>query len=307
LRGFLQDAHDVATFRYRNFDALFRFLRFFHDNSMIPSLYGVRAKISQAEHHLRNLKVSLKKRLASETTGDFVRIDDDRERKHLIGRANIREPAFKWRLLVGDIAHNLRSSLDHLVYQLALLKNPLFKHGRRTMFPIFTDKEEFRSKGMHRIRPHLSFSAAKLIVKHQPYKRPNPTRDNLWILSELDNIDKHRTVVELGKYFNLPDIILTSSVTGRSKRHVSSGRHEFRPLKDRDEVFVVSYASSTDGPPKVDLDGLSALVTFEGTDLCDVKNVLPLLRDLVATVKDIVDEFDANFFSQGKDRSSPRL
>lgn len=263
---------------------------------MSASLYGVRAKISQAEHHLRNLKVSIKRRAASKKSGDTFRVDDERHGKLLIGRASVQEPALKWRLLVGDVAHNLRSSLDHLVYQLALLKNPAFKHERRTAFPIFTEKEEFRSKGMRRIGPHLPLSATKIIVKHQPYKRPNPTRDSLWILSELDNIDKHRTIVALGKYFNLPDIILKSKSTGQSRRHVSSRRNEFRPLRDGDEMFVVSYASSTDGPPEVDLDGLASLVSFEGTNICDGKNVIPLLRQLIATVTSIVDECDAKFF-----------
>jgi hypothetical protein len=60
---------------------------------------------------------------------------------------------------------------------------------------------------------------------------------------------------------------------------------------------MVSYADSTDGPPEVDLDGLASLISFEGTNVCDGKNVIPFLRELVATVKSVVNEFDDKFVS----------
>jgi len=267
------------------------------------SLGGVRAKISRANLHLRNLKLSFRRRVASKKYADGVWLDHDSKRRALIGRARVSAPDLKWCLIVGDVVHNLRSSLDHLVFQLALLRNPSFKHERRTAFPIFNAESEFESKGIRRVKPYVCNEAFELVREYQPYHGATETQALLWILSELDNIDKHRMVVPLDKHFNIPNITLTSRLTKRKSRLASTRAQLFQPLKHGDKVFEVGYSESTEGPPEVDIDGLEMWIAFRGTEVCDGQNVIPLLRAVVRAVESVVDTFDANFFSKSLCRS----
>lgn len=116
-------------------------------------------------------------------------------------------PADPFALLVGDILHNLRGCLDHLVYALALKHtNPLpddFAKGSE--FPIFGDKNSkgmlgagpqmFQSNGPNKIRG-IHPDAQTIIKSLQPYhRRQDFASDPLWVLHDLSNIDKHRLLL----------------------------------------------------------------------------------------------------------------
>ena len=68
--------------------------------------------------------------------------EDDHKRTEKSFRIEVsKEPPLVWSVIVGDFAYNLRSALDHLVWQLALLNtnNP----NQRTEFPIFKTPQQF--------------------------------------------------------------------------------------------------------------------------------------------------------------------
>ena len=99
--------------------------------------------------------------------------------------------------LLGDCLYNLRSSLDHLVHELAVkhIKRPLTDaESIDTMFPIFKDPTGFKQKGLGRIR-YLAPRAQAFIQRLQPYHTNNPTSHPLWLLNQLNNIDKHRRLL----------------------------------------------------------------------------------------------------------------
>lgn len=121
-------------------------------------------------------------------------------------------------LCIGDVAHQLRSALDGLVYQLALAQDADTVALRRTAFPIF---HRFRVKGCRQrlegtgtpcrggVRHYLcgrgqtmaplSRRHKAMIERMQPYHRRNGgTRDPLFLLSELNNSDKHRLLPVAG-------------------------------------------------------------------------------------------------------------
>ena len=118
-----------------------------------------------------------------------------------------------WSLLIGEIAHNLRSALDGLIYQLVRAngKWPSFN----TQFPIFlvgkTKRHRRGNKGP--LIPHfegyeladgrsmihgVACQHQRVIERFQPYKRGNGGRKcPLFLLKELNNTDKHRLVAIL--------------------------------------------------------------------------------------------------------------
>lgn len=91
----------------------------------------------------------------------------------------------------GDVVHNLRSALDHLAYQLAVVGTPGTEPNRKVGFPIAKDLKTYecvKVKKVQGMRP----DAIKAIDALQPYKG-GCNGDALWRIHDLDNSNKHRT------------------------------------------------------------------------------------------------------------------
>lgn len=106
--------------------------------------------------------------------------------------------------VAGDVVHNLRTALDHLARQLVLVGMecapivPLTERElRRIEFPIAETIDKYESEKAGKIKGMLP-EAIEAIDRLKPYKGGN---DALWRISELDNIDKHRSLFTLGKDF----------------------------------------------------------------------------------------------------------
>lgn len=140
-----------------------------------------------------------------------------------------REPMpLHWPLLAGEAIQNLRSALDHLVYELS-------GGNRRTQFPIFTDPCEFQVLGLRKLKGVATEKRA-LIEEVQPYRlTPDaPAQDFLARLSSLSNLDKHRvlaTVVAAVHHeaVGIPDGVkltwedyATNKGLGAGKAHIST-------------------------------------------------------------------------------------
>ena len=107
-------------------------------------------------------------------------------------------------LLIGDTLHNMRSALDTLAFALALAHtNPLPQVLiEKSEFPIFGDEDKkgtpgmganmFRDNGRVKIAGwHPDAQTAVELL--QPYKAGNAFRRHpLWVLHELDRVNKHR-------------------------------------------------------------------------------------------------------------------
>jgi hypothetical protein len=94
--------------------------------------------------------------------------------------------------VIGDAVHNIRSALDHLVYELA---PPEVRRRRRTQFPIFMTEAGFRNQGLQQI-DGITGDERTLIEKVQPYNASDPPNDDpLAVLNRLSNLDKHRLLV----------------------------------------------------------------------------------------------------------------
>lgn len=108
---------------------------------------------------------------------------------------DIQRPPAQLGLIIGDIAHNLRSALDNLVYELVVACHgdpPPDRFVRYSEFPIFGPQAMSSAVRKRRIGG-IAPRAQAIIEGLQPYHRGNDyASDPLWVLYELSNIDKHR-------------------------------------------------------------------------------------------------------------------
>jgi hypothetical protein len=99
-------------------------------------------------------------------------------------------------VIVGDVVFNARCALDHLAMALAVANTPNMTDGQviGSEFPIFgqqamSAKQESRKIGC------VALAAQDAIKSLQPYHRGNAYGDHpLWLLHEINNIDKHRVL-----------------------------------------------------------------------------------------------------------------
>ncbi len=112
------------------------------------------------------------------------------------------EPApLELSLVVGDIAHNIRSALDHLVW--GLVHRPgapalTAEQERRVGFPFRTEPAAFAklSSGDQTTLPHVPAAVVAEFEALQPYNRKTrPEVDLLWFVHELNRLDKHRLLL----------------------------------------------------------------------------------------------------------------
>jgi hypothetical protein len=161
-------------------------------------LDGVEAKIALARVHLEALHRAAGRLFAEQP----IRIDllpDRQEGWFLVRPDFVAEPPLSLGVGIGDVVHNLRSALDHLVWQLSLVQTA--KPSRQTQFPIADNASAFRDQ-CFRIA-WLPPDQQAMIESVQPYNRGGPA-SNLRLLRELSNADKHRVLTPV---LNVPSAV----------------------------------------------------------------------------------------------------
>ena len=124
----------------------------------------------------------------------FIREERHPELGHYVYRLVVLQyPPPSLTSVVGDLVHNLRASLDNLMWELCgCRRDP----DNRDTFPIY-DKEPAKGFDSKRSQfPKLSDEAFEVIKHLQPYHRWHDANDTLGALSLLhllSNSDKHRT------------------------------------------------------------------------------------------------------------------
>lgn len=207
----------------------------------------------------------------------------------------------EWRRMVGDIAHNLRSALDHLVYELSAECGGDPERAR-TAFPISDDRcnyWELRGKKQISYRDQCLTGVAEdqkvKIDNIQPYHRKDPTVNHLSRLNHLSNRDKHRTAHPAYSMFETPGQII-STEDGEAMSHV-----EIRFRTDSRDFRVQAKIEGEPPRPgrsiemsvyrKPEMDRRMGVTIAFG----DRRITLDDLREMIRYVKSVLDWFKPAF------------
>lgn len=158
---------------------------------MAHPLDGIWLKVERSYHQLDALRTEMDRFLESHPYG--VAGDFNTETRRLVAYLTIREPCpGVWGVLIGEMVHNLRSALDHLVWQLVIQngETPVLAN----QFPICSDAGMFQRALDRQRLVHVSQLACDLIQSLQPYSTGEGINSPLWQLHEISNFDKHRTL-----------------------------------------------------------------------------------------------------------------
>lgn len=172
------------------------------------ALEGPKLKLATAKEQIDKLHASVSRFITDKEVQrvSFDRDPDTGEEVHIAHVSQPPDPA--WGVHVGTIAHLLRSALDNLAWQLALLNTAT--PYERTTYPIYLKRRGTRSyetaalnivkngSNKGRLRGTLQYVASRhraMIERTQPYRRDNGNeKDPLWLLAQLNNTEKHRMI-----------------------------------------------------------------------------------------------------------------
>jgi hypothetical protein len=267
-------------------------------DSRIPE--GIVEKLKRANECIRNLESEIAEFLAPFPTFNSPIVFDlkgkqrpfteeqgkawDNFRYDFMERANKGVP-IRIRVLVGEIVHHLRSSFDHVAWQLSSESCRNVNNNRFGIeFPVFKsdpsrDPDEAR-RYRRKVKCITNSTALARIDRLQPYWSCDPLNDPLWRIHDMDLTDKHRE--------------LTVIVSTPGLRLEESG---LRPMV---VVYKAGYPIGTLPlfGPKVNVQmnvQVSAHVAFGQVIGGEYESVIPLLWGLYRFTSDKIDSLADEF------------
>jgi hypothetical protein len=263
---------------------------------MSHPLDGSRAKIERAKEHLYNLNGEIQG--IADRNPYRVVTEHDTQTGEQVTKVRVTQPTLRWSAMVGDIAHNLRSALDHLVWQLVEANGT--KPGTHNEFPVLKDLDRWDSKkykttGRGKVKG-VSKNAMERIERLQPYHRGDDYKTHpLYIAHALNIRDKHRLL-------NLVSYVLAGGRIGFAKPgemfsfHVETftlSAGVGTTLKDGAELYRFRPGGQT---PDMQMNHEFVFdVTFEQGGPGEGESVIPTLQQLIQFVEYVIGLFESEF------------
>lgn len=240
---------------------------------------GVRAKIEHAYAHLQSLHQEVVLHIQGRPYG--LRVDHDSEgRRHTAHLDVYREPDKEtFALRIGDIAHNLRSALDHAVYAVAREyggPSVVAKHERDLGFPITRSENAWTQAVARNMLAGVPSSVVAAIQRRQPYLTHSPPETaELSILKTINDLDKHRLPQTVAGYVVPTEIRFTPALPPNNSGRIFPG-----PYHDGAQIIEVELPE-----PNPDMDMQMELVMqirFPNIPVeRDVRDLLDLTAQLI--------------------------
>jgi hypothetical protein len=262
-------------------------LKLFHfDKIFLP----VKLKIDRAAELLDNLIPVLTNFKNNQSKNICIHPEwtDDGRQYSLIASGNITTPP-ELSLYIGEIIHQLRSSLDHLVCALASYNGASIKKSHQ--YPICKTQADFETAKSKGRLSGLSKPAALEIETSQPYNNTaNLTSDILYVLNDLSNTDKHRSLL----------LTVCAAKMGDTVNIGNSNPHDHPTIVNMSTPDPVLL--TTDGLPIFSIGLLEPTPSFYATietniiiGLHDVypTNIIPVEEVLSLTIKRVLELFGA--------------
>lgn len=266
---------------------------------MRDHLTGIRLKLNRAHDQLKSLHAEIDAFFKTKPYRIETQVNPDAREIFGILRRNGRHGTIPpmWSVFIGEIIHNVRSALDHMIWQMVKFEQA----GRpststQLKFPIFDTEAGFDSR-CDDILAGASGDAKALIKKLQPFYTGEGHASPLWHLHALSNWDKHR---------NIP-----LAIASRRSTSVQAIRGEVealivaatdnRPLEDDTELFKVRLKPSAvpfmTRVDRVQMKGdLTFHITFKEPSAVIGLQVGRTLNAMGKRVGDIVKRIDEDIF-----------
>lgn len=243
----------------------------------------VRLKIERAKEHIRDLEAAIQAFVGEKPYTLAARSHPVVAIQHTtLYIAEVKPIPDRFSLLIGDAVHNLRSTLDHLLWQLVEASGGT--PGPSIQFPVCQGP-----KGPHQYVSAMGNSeiqkipqdARDIIQSVQPYITVG---QNLWLLHHLDIVDKHRLLLTVAQAMDKWGVDVASGL------QIRFDEYRFVPLVVGNEVVNIP-TSTYERQAHQDFQ-LGLEITFGETEVPEGEPVVYTLNKLADFVDELVEKFD---------------
>lgn len=202
-------------------------------------------------------------------------------------------PPIELTLISAEVAHQLRSAQDHLVWQLVIANTGQPPQGAKSGFPIFKNEAGYSGRAPAMIAGVSAQAAADRIRAAQPYHAGNDAeRVLIWIVQELNNAEKHRIIPVMTTYSFVGHVRLVKA--DGSSVDILPWQEEVRdPLHDGMEIARVPITDAMDGGAFDIPVGLD--IAFEQVGAVKGQPATSLLSEATDYVADLIESFRGEF------------
>lgn len=188
-----------------------------------------------------------------------------------------------WSVAVGEIMHNLRATLDNLVWQLVLGADE--EPGQQHEFPIASDEGWYEKRAPGKLL-HVPAAARTVIDQVQPYRRPpeHLRIHPLWVVHNLNRVDKHHLLHVVAAYPSGGQFEATPEMAAAE----GEMRLWYRPLESGTEIRAFLTPAAFRGEVPVSSPSPLEVVVRE-TDETPFYPFPRVLRDASKGVNDVLD------------------
>ncbi len=242
----------------------------------------IKAKIERAKEHVSDLEVSIND-FKSEP---FIR----NYNRYTKPPRSIEQESTRWAVIVGEVVHQLRSSLDHLACQLVEANGGTVT--KQTMFPILDSSKDYEA-GIEGMLDGASVKAIRFVKALKPYNGGN---QSLFALHRLNIADKHRLLITVGavrESVSAPTSAQASRYKDKGIRVVpkrADGTFEFAPYIDtfplEDSAEIFSTISKAKLYPNANL---TFEIVFGEKGVFDREPLVPSLLNLTNIIEGIIE------------------
>ena len=212
-----------------------------------PLFHGIDIKLRRANIHLSGLDHEFEGLVDRNFYSFMPEIKDD-GRTHIYRAVDPPPDGIFWGAIIGEAAHALRSSLDHLAWQLVLAAG---KNPGRVQFPVLRERlttRRFKMLPRPRKRVRLRIEgrvpprAFSIIEAVQPYHGTYEGR-NIDALNTLDIFDKHRELIVAAT------VVKQATTSYDDDGRIMTIDFPGNPVKDGEIVAIVTH-----DPPQLEPD-----------------------------------------------------
>jgi len=235
---------------------------------------GIYEKLKRSGEHIRNLE-SESDRFFEERGYKVLPHDDSQLLLKAFQDLEKLDVPLRFSVLMGEVAHHLRSCLDHIVWQFSSPEYRNSKDGRAIEFPILKarpgDKNRFPSYE-RKIQGVTHPGVLDMIEQLQPYNSTKPRRQPLFLIHHLDITDKHRELVLCASTGGIAvDALAFQETMARYQQGVIT--------ETEAQIYLKDYAN------------FAPMIAFRDLGKGEPEAVVPLLYDLHNVVARIVAAF----------------
>jgi hypothetical protein len=244
----------------------------------VPMFESARLKIERADHHIGDLERQLREFTRHNLDASVDYRDDGTLDIHI----TVLEPPPCVALILGDAVHNLRSALDHLMWEWIGLDGG--QQHRQLYFPTGQDGKSYKRSCDGVDTP--SAAVKDLLKSFEAF--PGGAGHFLYMTHRLDNADKHTTLTPVIHAPTIAELVLVSD-GGQVRRRLSDLYGNAEQLGEGETFTVDGAAAGTALDFENDAQIFSHIIFDVNVEFVRGEPIFPTILQLRHAVSNAID------------------